>query len=218
AVTFHPALPRWKSDAIDGFSMSTYTKIFLQFSARFWPQSEYQLHASPRRGFYTQWQSLDAPGVLEGSNILFTTLTDEESVRVEGLSDAEVREEVLEVLRGMYGPENVSDVTAFYFHRWNSNPYTRGSYSNWPASYLPASQKNLRAALSARLLFAGEATSYEYLGFLQGAHLEGRKAAESIAHCLREGGARGCLGQDWFEDILAGQGTKQQWQRRELQD
>ncbi|KZT61148.1 amine oxidase, partial [Calocera cornea HHB12733] len=231
AVSFHPPLPRWKSDAIDGFSMSTYTKIFLQFSTRFWPATEYQLHASSRRGYYTQFQSLDAPGVLEGSHVLFTTLTDEESVRVEGLTDAEVQEEVLDVLRGMYGTVNVSDVTAFYFHRraflalevaavadvegrWNSNPYTRGSYSNWPASYLPASQKNLRAALDARLLFAGEATSYEYLGFLQGAHLEGRKAAESVAHCLAEEGKRGCLGQDWFEDILAGQGTKQQWQRR----
>ncbi|EJT96963.1 amine oxidase [Dacryopinax primogenitus] len=216
AVTFHPPLPRWKSDAIDGFSMSTYTKIFLQFSSKFWAESEFQLYASPRRGYYAQFQSLDVPGFLEGSRILFTTLTDEESVRVEGMRDEEVKQEVLEVLREMYGAENVSECTAFYFHRWHANPYTRGSYSNWPASYLPAAQTNLRAALSARLLFAGEATSYEYLGYLQGAWTEGRKAAQGVARCLLSEGERGCLKQDWWEQITAGQGGGRQWQKKEV--
>lgn len=37
AVEFDPPLPDWKKTAIDMFNLGTYTKIFMQFSERFWP-------------------------------------------------------------------------------------------------------------------------------------------------------------------------------------
>jgi len=39
-VLFEPALPRWKSEAIHGMVMGTYTKIYLQFPERFWFDTE----------------------------------------------------------------------------------------------------------------------------------------------------------------------------------
>ena len=42
---------------------------------------------------------------------------------------------------------------------------------------------NLKPSVG-RLWFAGEATSPEYFGFLQGAYFEGKKAGESIAKCV----------------------------------
>lgn len=37
AVDFDPPLPDWKKTSIDMFNLGTYTKIFMQFSERFWP-------------------------------------------------------------------------------------------------------------------------------------------------------------------------------------
>lgn len=37
AVEFDPPLPDWKKTSIDMFNLGTYTKIFMQFSERFWP-------------------------------------------------------------------------------------------------------------------------------------------------------------------------------------
>ena len=54
----------------------------------------------------------------------------------------------------------------FYFHRWHSDPLFRGSYSNWPANFLPEHSDNLRANVHERLWFAGEATSKKYFGTL----------------------------------------------------
>ncbi|KZO94558.1 amine oxidase [Calocera viscosa TUFC12733] len=218
-ITFTPPLPSWKQEALSGFAMSTYTKIFLQFSDKFWPDTQFQLYADPHsRGRYTQWQSLDAPGFLPGSKILFTTVTAQDSIRVESMSDSAVLAELLQVLSGMYGPSVVSavNVTDFYFPRWHANPLFRGTYSNWPAAFHPAELDNLRAPLpgtgaglgQGRLLFAGEATSFEYFGFLQGAYTEGERAARALANCLLyKGGQAGCLGEVWWGEVLEGEGV-----------
>jgi polyamine oxidase len=82
--------------------------IFLRFNTTFWAQTQYQIYADPsKRGFYPTWQSLDLPGFLPGSHILFSTVTDRESVRVERQSDAQTH------LRAMYGPDIPEATTCF---------------------------------------------------------------------------------------------------------
>ena len=58
-----------------------------------------------------------------------------------------------------------------------------GSYSNWPPSTSLKAHQNLHANVG-RLFFAGEATSQEFFGYLQGAYFEGKHVAEFIADCL----------------------------------
>lgn len=62
------------------------------------------------------------------------------------------------------------------------NPFrwTYGSYSNWPVGTTLERHQNLRANVD-RLWFAGEHTSAQYFGFLQGAWFEGREAGERVA-------------------------------------
>ncbi|KIK41009.1 hypothetical protein CY34DRAFT_806548 [Suillus luteus UH-Slu-Lm8-n1] len=86
------------------------------------------------------------------------------SLRIEGMQDSDVQEEVMEVLRAMYPNTTVPDPVAFHFKRWNADPLFRGSYSNWPPSFLPGHSENLRATVDKRLWFAGEATSLKYYG------------------------------------------------------
>lgn len=187
-ITFSPPLPHWKRLPLNQFQMGTYTKIFFQFNETFWPRdTQFLLYADPVvRGYYPVWQSLDAPGFLPGSHILFVTVVHDESYRVEAQSDAATKAEALAVLRTMFPNTTVPEPTAFMYPRWSLEPWARGSYSNWPVGMTLERHQNLRANVD-RLFFAGEHTSAQYYGFLHGAWFEGQDAGERIASLLGYG-------------------------------
>ena len=68
-----------------------------------------------------------------------------------------------------------------------------GSYSNWPPGMTLEKHQNLRANIE-RLYFAGEGTSAQYFGFLQGAWYEGRDVGRRIAGLLNGQGDAGECG------------------------
>ncbi|MCJ1246879.1 hypothetical protein MMC30_004088 [Trapelia coarctata] len=136
-VTFSPPFPSWKQEGIETFNMATYTKIFLQFPPDkvFWNTSmQFFLYADPvERGYYPVFQSLDGPGFLPHSGILFVTVVGAQSHIVENQSDGVTKAQVLAVLRNMFGAANVPEPTAFLYPRWGQLEWAAGSYSNWPA-------------------------------------------------------------------------------------
>lgn len=190
AVGFEPEMPDWKIRAINTFQMGTYTKIFMQFppNETFWDTDmQFFLYADPReRGYYPVFQSLDGPGFVEGSGILFVTVVQDQSYTAEAQRSETTEKEVMDVLRNMYG-QDIPEPTAFMYPRWSLEPWVFGSYSNWPQGTTLEQHQNLRANLD-RLYFAGEATHPEYYGFLQAAYYEGQTAAQTIADCLSGAG------------------------------
>jgi polyamine oxidase len=182
AVTFSPPFPEWKDTAIATFQMGTYTKIFLQFNETFWdPDTQFFLYASPtRRGYYPVWQSLSTEGFMPNSNIIFATVVGRESYRVEAQDDETTKEELMAVLREMFPNIDIPEPTAFMYPRWTTEPWSYGSYSNWPVGTTLENHQNLRANVD-RLYFAGEHTSAEYFGFLHGAWFEGQEAGLRLA-------------------------------------
>ncbi|KAI1423548.1 amine oxidase [Xylaria sp. FL1777] len=181
-VKFEPQLPRWKRDAIEQYQMGTYTKIFFQFNETFWePDSQFFLYADPNtRGYYPVWQSLAGPGFLEGSNIIFVTVVGSESYRIEEQPDEVTKAECLQVLRAMFPDKDIPEPIDFKYPRWSTEEWAFGSYSNWPVGMTLEKHQNLRANVE-RLWFAGEGTSAQYYGFLQGAWYEGRDVGQRIA-------------------------------------
>ncbi|KAG2130003.1 hypothetical protein BD769DRAFT_1387010 [Suillus cothurnatus] len=77
------------------------------------------IYADKERGRYPIWQSLDHIKLFPGSGLISVTVT-----------------EVMEVLRAIYPNTAIPDPVAFHFKRWNADPLFRGSYSNWPLSFL----------------------------------------------------------------------------------
>ncbi|KAJ7584863.1 amine oxidase [Mycena floridula] len=191
-VKFRPTLPNYKQEAIESMTMATYTKIFIKFPKKFWFDTEMGLYADSERGRYPVWQSLDHATFLPDSGILFVTVTGDYSVRIEAMSDSQVQAEVMDTLKHMFPHVAIPVPIDFYFPRWHSDPLFRGSYSNWPASFVPQHQENLRANVE-RLFFAGEATSLRYYGFLHGAYFEGFDVATVMANCIKSGD-RSCAG------------------------
>lgn len=196
AINFSPELPDWKQEAIQKFTMGTYTKIFFQFNETFWPsETQYHLYADPvTRGWYPIWQSLSTPGFLPDSNIIFVTVTNELAYRTERQTDEQTKKEAMEVLRKMFPEKDIPEPTAFMYPRWTSEPWAYGSYSNWPPATSLEMHQNLRAN-TGRLWFAGEATSPTFFGFLHGAYYEGQDAGRQIAaiiqhRCVNEDSAK----------------------------
>ncbi|KIO17973.1 hypothetical protein M407DRAFT_226717 [Tulasnella calospora MUT 4182] len=197
-VKFKPAFPEWKQEAIDSMKMGTYTKIFLQWDKKFWDNNEMGLYADPhRRGYYPVWQSLDHERFFPGSGIYLATITGDESERVEKLSDEEVLEEIMGVLKNMYPNKDIPRPKNMHFHRWHNDKLTRGAFSNWPASFYVEHQDNLRAHVKT-LYFAGEHTSFQFYGYLQGAYLEGERAGKAIASCVNGVGCARSTGGDFM--------------------
>ena len=110
-VTFNPALPEWKKEAIFKNPMSVYTKIFLKFPSKFWDDHEYILHASKERGRFPVFQDLERPGILPiGSNVLLVTVTEDEGRRIEQQTYNETKAEIMKMLRSIYG-QSVPEAT-----------------------------------------------------------------------------------------------------------
>ncbi|CAO3624193.1 unnamed protein product [Mucor hiemalis] len=186
-IEFEPFFPDWKREALSSFHMTTYTKIFLRFQTKFWEDWQFALYANNVTQHYTVWQNLNAPGYLfngqKRDNILMVTTTDKESHRIERMTNSQVKGEIMQVLKRMFG-KDVEEPVEILFPRWHENPLFRGSYSNWPIGALLKHHLNMRAPLDNRLWFAGEAMSADYYGFLHGAWFEGKSVAKSVLKCL----------------------------------
>ncbi|KAF8776168.1 hypothetical protein HU200_003859 [Digitaria exilis] len=185
-IQFKPQLPEWKIVAIYQFDMAVYTKIFVKFPKKFWPEGkgrEFFLYASSRRGYYVVWQEFEKQ--YPGANVLLVTVTDEESRRIEQQSDNQTKAEIMEVLRKMFPGKDVPDATDILVPRWWSDRFYRGTYSNWPIGVNRYEYDQLRAPVG-RVHFTGEHTSEHYNGYVHGAYLAGIDSAEILINCAQK--------------------------------
>ncbi|XP_077984537.1 uncharacterized protein LOC144439142 [Glandiceps talaboti] len=185
-VDFVPDLPYWKTEVIYQFHMAWFTKISIKFAEdveQFWPEEEWMLVADERRGYYPVWGNLIAPGLLPTSEkMMLIIVTGEESKRIENQPDEETQDEVMSVLRGLFG-ETIPDPTHIHVSKWGTDPLQFGAYSNWPVEVSLESFRRLQAAVG-KLYFAGEATHERYNGYLQGGLLSGQDRANDIINCI----------------------------------
>lgn len=183
-VRFEPPLPDWKMEAVFKFNMTCYTKIFLHFPYRFWPEGQqFFLYADVRRGYYPVWQALDAE--YSGGNLLMVTVTDNEAKRVEQQPAETTRRECMALLRTMFGPR-VPEATSILVPKWWSDKRFRGAYSNWPIGVGVGDFEQLKAPVAQRLFFAGEHTHSKYNGFMHGALASGYETAANVLAAMEK--------------------------------
>lgn len=107
-IQFVPELPLPKLQAVHELSMGGYTKVFLAFASKFWPEEQrHILIAHPRRGLYGIVTHLGS-GVTRyppsEAHVLCVTITGDEARRVEGLSDEEVIDEIGQLFSQVAAP------------------------------------------------------------------------------------------------------------------
>ncbi|XP_011008901.1 PREDICTED: polyamine oxidase-like isoform X1 [Populus euphratica] len=197
-IVFKPHLPQWKTQAIYEFDMAVYTKIFLRFPYKFWPsgpETEFFLYAHEKRGYYPIWQHLETE--MPGSNILFVTVTDEEAKRIEQQPDIKIQEEIMDVLKKMFG-NDIPEPEEILIPRWWSNRFFKGSFSNWPIGYSQRRHMQLKEPVG-RIYFCGEHTYSRYLGYADAAYFAGIETANHLIKCLKH--EKYCNGYDRHSTI-----------------
>ncbi|KAI5065858.1 hypothetical protein GOP47_0018482 [Adiantum capillus-veneris] len=188
-ITFKPDLPYWKIKTFYQFDMSIYTKIFLKFPYKFWPTgpgTEFFLYADDKRGYYPFWQHLE--NEYPGANILFVTVTDDEARRIEQQSNKVTKEEIMEILKKLFG-EGIPEAEDVLVPRWWKNRFYGGSYTNWPIGVSGADFDRMKVPVGP-LYFTGEHTSEKFNGYVHGAYLAGIATAETLLDCINHGKCR----------------------------
>ena len=178
-IDFVPGLPEWKLQAILGVPTGTENKICLHFDQDvFGPQG---------RGFHTTWndQGLSAgfEASVMGQNTAIVFTGGRHGIWLEKQGQLAGQEYAIDRVAEVFGCDIRAHVSRAIVTAWNTEPWTRGSYS----CALPgqAHQRGeLARALDERLFFAGEATTVGDHACCHGAYNSGIRAAREIKAAL----------------------------------
>lgn len=165
-------------EAIAHLPYGVSVKTLLQYSKRFWQQSNFGLVVGDTP-YQTVWESTVTQAGEPG--ILACTSSGTPSRNVVGHS-VELAQQTVSALypnapKGM-STTGCADATAT--HDWSADPWSQGSY----CYFAPRDLKSWRSDLSysaGRAIFAGEHTApVKYCGYMEGAIRSGQRAAEQI--------------------------------------
>lgn len=177
SVTFDPALPEPKRQAIGALGMGVLNKCYLRFPNIFWDADIDWLEYIPSDyGQWTEWVSFARP---TNQPILLGFAAADFGREIEPWTDAEIVASAMGVLRTIFGAE-IPEPTAYQITRWASDPLSFGAYSFNAIGSNPRMRDTLAQSINKRLFFAGEATHRQYFGTVHGAYLSGVRAANEI--------------------------------------
>jgi monoamine oxidase len=179
-IRFEPALPAEQHRAIDTLSYGLATKTLLQCSRPFWRTS-----GRPR----AYGTNLDVGALWDGSEgqagraaILVSLAGGSSSAQAQALLRAEGPAGFLERVRWMHAAKrakNHATVIASHSTTWEHDPWAGGGYAYFSPSF-DASLRRWLAVPAGRILFAGEHTSLEWQGYMNGALTTGQRAAMEV--------------------------------------
>jgi len=189
-ITFEPALPQIKKEAIRSLGSGAHNKIIVRFKPEhvFWPKNTPQLVPLDQRFHILNLHAYGKPGILCAH--VWPPFAFDWKTK----SDQEVVDAFCDVLKGMFWrlesdgkrkmrtdafPKPVDYVVG----RWDSDPFSLGSYSYLKLGATWQQIEHLAAPFPSRdphLFFAGEATSLEGIQCVTGAYKSGERAARQI--------------------------------------
>ncbi|KAA3648258.1 MAG: FAD-binding protein [Chloroflexi bacterium] len=176
-VKFVPDLPRGKQDAINTMGAGLLDKLYLRFPEVFWPQDrEFLAWISSEPGRWNGWLNMAA---YTGQPVLLGFNAAEFARKIDGWEDAEIVEDAMSVLRGIYG-QSIPEPEDWQISRWALDPFAYCSYSFNAVGADIDTRRTLAKPIGERVFFAGEATSEEYPSTVHGAYLSGLRAASNI--------------------------------------
>ncbi|KAE8350496.1 lysine-specific histone demethylase Aof2 [Aspergillus coremiiformis] len=191
SIQFEPSLPEWKHGAIDRLGFGVMNKVILVFEQPFWdterdmfgllrePSKQNSIiqkdYVANRGRFYLFWNCLKTTGL----PVLIALMAGDAALQAECTPDDEIIAEVTSQLRNVFKHTSVPDPLETIITRWNSDRFTKGSYSYVAAQALPGDY-DLMAKPIGNLHFAGEATCGTHPATVHGAYLSGLRAASEV--------------------------------------
>ncbi|KAG8337821.1 hypothetical protein J6590_015491 [Homalodisca vitripennis] len=204
ADMFHPALPEDKSAAIETLGFGCVAKVFILFPNRWWPQdinvitpfySNKEIQDFIRNSNHGSWTSKTYGfyPVVNHDRMLCAWFSGPGCRTVEGLSDEQVTEGLMELLDKLVGKMyNISQPEGILRSDWGTYPYTLGAYNYRTVASDSRNLSNSDLAESILddhnkpvILFAGEATHPHYFSTVHGAIETGRREAHNILNYMK---------------------------------
>jgi monoamine oxidase len=187
-VRFEPELPAIKQAALEKLAMGKVVRVTLCFRERFWQD----LHGTPDsrtlaklsflfsrdKFFPTWWTQMPKPlPIITGWSAALA------AENFAGMSEGAIVDQAATSLSSILHIEKSklqSQLTAGYFHDWDSDPFSQGAYSYVKLGG-EGCQRTLGLPLSNTVFFAGEATDTSgHNGTVHGAIASGQRAAREI--------------------------------------
>lgn len=192
-IEFKPPLPRVKQDAIDRIGMGLLNKTIMVWDDEDedklpWPKDIEWMNRLTTNGKFpkcqTHWTSFHNGRKFGKHNILVAFSSGSNALRLEKLSDFQIKEEALAALHSMFG--TVPEPKEVIITRWQADEFACGSYSFNKVNQDEDDRENLKKPLQDCLFWAGEATSDTMFGTCHGAFLSGIDAGNSAINEIKK--------------------------------
>jgi len=183
SVTFNPALPDHKLNAINKVGFGVMNKIVLEFPECFWKSSVEGIGfmSSSIQGEFNFFLNMQP---LLNRPILMCFVAADFAHLMEKMSDSQIIDRIMEILTKTHGGKPIAHPVKYHITRWRSDPFSRGSYSFMKVGS-SMNDVNSLAEPVGRLHFAGEAT-FVYPGYTHGAFLSAHREANRIIEKVHE--------------------------------
>ncbi|MEM9726597.1 MAG: NAD(P)/FAD-dependent oxidoreductase [Pseudomonadota bacterium] len=175
-ITFTPALPQEKRQALTGATMPDGFKLFLKFSRRFYPDLVLfdDGYETPEAELLFYNAALDKPTEQHilgffGHGVVATPYTQ--------LSEPACVQAALTLLDRLYDGAASPAYGGHVLQNWSNSPFHRGTYSFFHG----ASPATLGAPVDGKLHFAGEAYNQRWDGAWGAVHVAARSAYDAVA-------------------------------------
>eukprot|EP00002_Diphylleia_rotans_P015020 TRINITY_DN2909_c0_g2_i8.p1 TRINITY_DN2909_c0_g2~~TRINITY_DN2909_c0_g2_i8.p1 ORF type:complete len:512 (-),score=89.47 TRINITY_DN2909_c0_g2_i8:2670-4205(-) len=177
-ITFEPALPKAKTDAISRLGYGLLDKVFIEFPHRFWPEDMRLFGNLVDEEIVFPYTMSYEP--LCGKPILLFFISCDFAEKVEVSSEKETIQNILIILRNAFGKEKVPDPVSHFITKWRQDPYSRGSYTHITADSSPDDCHEISQPIGREIFFAGESACKEGYGTVHGAYLSGVQVVEQV--------------------------------------
>ena len=181
-ISFAPALPLWKQEAIDRLPMGLLMKIALEFDGQRFGLGD------------NNWLTYHVENVLPARACYFLTFPFSFDLMI-GFTGGRFGRELAAAGSGAAVDFALGELAAIFgsdVHKhfvrglatdWDSNPWTRGAYAAAVPGHHGA-RDELARPVADRIFFAGEATAAPWYQLAGGAWLNGRSVAREVAATL----------------------------------
>ena len=177
AITFTPALPTNKINAINNTNMGNVNKFLLVWNTPFWDTNLQYIGYTPDiKGKFNYFLNIKK---FTSSNGLMTFAFGDYATLIENMTDSQIINEIMLNLRSIYG-NSIPNPTNFLRTKWGQNVNSYGAYSYATNGSTSSDFDTLASEVNNKLFFAGEHTEIEYRGTVHGAYLSGLREADKI--------------------------------------